>query len=147
MQAEEVRNLVNSWVETATRGLVKQILHPRSVNSDTVLILANAIYFKGAWSSEFDASRTRNFDFHLLNGYSIQVPFMTRNKKRQLCAFDGFKVLKLPYKQGGNQSSGGTSFSMYIYLPDAKDGLSALVERAGSEPQFLDRYIPYQDIY
>lgn len=145
-KAEEVRNIVNSWVETQTRSLVKQILPPGSVDETTRLILANAIYFKGNWSCEFDASRTRHFDFHLLNGYSIQVPFMTRNKKRQLSAFDGFKVLKLPYKQGGNPSSGGPSFSMYIYLPDAQDGLPALVERAGSEPRFLDRYIPYQEI-
>ncbi|XP_074365773.1 serpin-ZX-like [Apium graveolens] len=140
-KAEEVRNLVNSWVETQTRSLVKQILPPDSVGSNTRLILANAIYFKGAWSSEFDASRTMHFNFHLLNGYSIQVPFMTRNKKRQLSAFDGFKVLKLPYKQAGN-----TSFSMYIYLPDARDGLPALVERSGSESGFLNRYIPYQEI-
>ncbi|KAK1395727.1 Serpin-ZX [Heracleum sosnowskyi] len=145
-KAEEVRNLVNSWVETQTRSLVKQILPPDSVDSDTKLILANAIYFKGEWSCEFDASRTRNFDFHLLNGYSIQVPFMTRNEKRQLSAFDGFKVLKLPYKQGGNQSRAEPSFSMYIYLPNSKYGLPALVERAGSEPGFLDRYIPYQEI-
>lgn len=145
-KAEEVRNLVNSWVETQTRSLVKQILPPYSVDKDTKLILANALYFKGDWSCEFDASRTMHLDFHLLNGNSIQVPFMTRNKKRQLSAFDGFKVLKLPYKQGGNQSSSEPSFSMYIYLPDAKDGLPALVQRAGSEPRFLDRYIPYQEI-
>ncbi|WOG81756.1 hypothetical protein DCAR_0100907 [Daucus carota subsp. sativus] len=145
-KAEEVRNLVNSWVETVTNNLVKQILPPNSVGRDTKLILANALYYKGTWSSEFDASRTMHFDFHLLNGQLVQVPFMTRTKKRELSAFDGFKVLKLPYKQGGTQSSGEPSFSMYIYLPNAKDGLPALVERAGSESGFLDRYIPYQEI-
>ena len=31
---------------------------------------------------------------------------------------------------------------MYIYLTDEKDGLPALIERAGSEPGFLDRYVP-----
>ncbi|KAL6514151.1 hypothetical protein OROHE_019138 [Orobanche hederae] len=35
---------------------------------------------------------------------------------------------------------------MYIYLPDAKNGLPALVERAGSESGFLDRYVPHQEI-
>ncbi|KAL6514152.1 hypothetical protein OROHE_019139 [Orobanche hederae] len=102
-KAEEVRNSVNSWVETQTRGLVKQILPSGSVDGTTELILANAIYFKGEWSCEFDASRTIHFDFHLLNGYSIQVPFMTSNKERELSAFDGFKVLKLPYKQAGTK--------------------------------------------
>ena len=31
---------------------------------------------------------------------------------------------------------------MYIFLPDARDGLPALVERVCSEPGFLDTHVP-----
>ncbi|XP_017229600.2 serpin-ZX [Daucus carota subsp. sativus] len=140
-KAEEVKHLVNSWVEKETCGLIKNILN--SVERSTQLILANALYFKGEWSSPFDAFLTRNYDFYLLNSSSIQVPFMTSNKDQYISVFDGFKVLELPYQQARNQSwEKRLSFSMYIFLPDAIDGLPALVERAGSEPGFLDRYVP-----
>lgn len=68
---------------------------------------------------------------------------MTRSGEECISVFDGFKVLKLPYKQA---DSYGPSFSMYIFLPDAKDGLRALVEKAGSESGFLGRHIPRQEV-
>jgi len=49
---------------------------------------------------------------------------MTSNLDQFIRAFEGFKVLRLPYKQGKDERK----FSMYIFLPNAKDGLSALVE-------------------
>ncbi|KAL1819029.1 hypothetical protein ACET3Z_013898 [Daucus carota] len=35
---------------------------------------------------------------------------------------------------------------MYIFLPDAKDGLCSLVEKAGSNG-FLDRHVPYKRVH
>ncbi|KAK9927871.1 hypothetical protein M0R45_025037 [Rubus argutus] len=92
-------------VETAywTNGLIKELIPQGLVDSDTRLILANALYFKGAWHQDpFIASRTRNKEFHLLNGKSVWAPFMTSSKVQYIGAFDGFKVLKLPYEQGGD---------------------------------------------
>lgn len=100
------------------------------------------MYFKGAWSEKFDASVTKDHEFFLLNGTSIQVPFMTSNKKQYVRAFDGFKVLALPYKQGEDNRK----FSMHIFLPDAKDGLPALVEKIGSESGFIEHHLPYQQV-
>lgn len=143
MQAAEVTNTVNLWVERETRGLIKNILSPGSVNSEVKLIVANALYFKGEWSCPFNAFETEQFDFYLLDSSSIKVPFMTSRAERYIRVFDGFRVLKLPYKHGANQIWEGTpSFNMYIFLPDAKDGLFSLVEKALSSPGFLDRHEP-----
>ncbi|KAM4129585.1 hypothetical protein ACJW30_01G034500 [Castanea mollissima] len=139
-KAAEVTSTVNSWAEKETSGLIKEVLPSGSVDSSTRLILANALYFKGAWDEEFDASATKESDFHLLNGSSVQVPFMTSKKKQVIGAYDGFKVLGLPYKQGEDKRR----FSMYFFLPDAKDGLPALVEKVGSESRFLDHHLPKQ---
>lgn len=141
-KAGEVTNLVNSWAEKETSGLVKEILPSGAVDSSTRLVFANALYFKGAWNDKFDASITKDHDFHLLNGSSIQVPFMTSKKKQFISAFNGFKVLGLPYKQGGDKRQ----FSMYFFLPDAKDGLPTLAEKVGSESGFLERHIPYEKV-
>jgi serpin B len=67
---------VSLWVERKTRGSIKEVLPPGSVDNDVALILANTICFKGAWDQKFDASRTQLGDFHLLNGQIVQVPFL-----------------------------------------------------------------------
>ncbi|TKY75106.1 Serpin-ZX protein [Spatholobus suberectus] len=141
-KAVEVANEVNSWAEKETNGLVKELLPPGSVDSSTRLIFANALYFKGAWNEKFDTSITKDYDFHLLNGSSVKVPFMTSKKKQFIRAFDGFKVLGLPYKQGEDKRQ----FTMYFFLPDAKDGLLALAEKFASESGFLEHKLPHEKV-
>ncbi|CAN4092769.1 unnamed protein product [Withania somnifera] len=139
-QTGEVAAEVNKWAEEKTNGLIKQILTPSAVIGP--LILANALYFKGAWNEKLNASDTKDHEFHLLNGESVQAPLMTSKKRQYVKAFDGFKVLKLPYKQGEDKRL----LSMYMFLPDAHDGLPALLEKICSKPGFLDQYIPYQKV-
>ncbi|KAH8483489.1 hypothetical protein H0E87_028047 [Populus deltoides] len=74
---DEARHEVNLWAERKTRGLIKEVLPLLSVKRDPALILANALYFKGAWNQKLDVSKTRFRDFHLLNGKIVQVPSMT----------------------------------------------------------------------
>ncbi|CAI9106360.1 OLC1v1005498C1 [Oldenlandia corymbosa var. corymbosa] len=83
----------------------------------------------------FDASLTKEHDFHLLNGNRIKAPFMTSHKKQYISAYDGFKVLRLPYCEG---QENGRYFWMYFFLPDKMKELQALVEKLGSEPDFID---------
>lgn len=141
-QAVQVASEVNSWVEKETNGLIKELLPSGSVDGSTRLILANALYFKGAWNDKFDSSQTKDYDFYLIDGSSVQVPFMTSKKKQFISTFDGFKVLTLPYKQGEDKRR----FSMYFFLPDEKNGLQNLVEKMGSEPRFIDRHLPLQEV-
>lgn len=158
MQPKEARRLVNSWVGKETNGLVKKILPPNALDELTRLVLANALYFKGEWSNKFDADDTKDYDFYLLNGDSIKVPFMSMYERQYISVFDGFKVLKLPFvpivwSQKSNGKGGWTysrdkkpRFSMYIFLPDAEDGLPALVEKAGSESGFIECCIPSESV-
>ncbi|KAM1021616.1 hypothetical protein ACFX13_043417 [Malus domestica] len=140
--AAQVASGVNSWAEKETSGLIKDLLPPGSLDSSTRLIFTNALYFKGAWNEKFDASATKEHDFHLLDGSTVKAPFMTSKNKQYVSAFDGFSVLGLPYRQGEDKRR----FSMHIFLPQAKDGLPALVEKLGSESGFLDRYLPKQPV-
>ncbi|XP_057457421.1 serpin-ZX-like [Lotus japonicus] len=87
--------------------------------------------------------RIRDYNFHLLSGTSVKVPFMASEGKHLISAFDGFKVVGLPYEQGNDDKR---QFSMYIFLPDANDGLPALVEHVTSEPRFLECHLPYQKV-
>ncbi|PNX74645.1 serpin-ZX-like protein [Trifolium pratense] len=141
-KADEVTNEVNLWVEKETNGLIKEILPQGSVDNLTRLIFANALYFKGSWDYPFFAWETKDYDFHLINGSSVKVPFMTSDEKQFIGAFDGFKVLRIPYKQGEDQRK----FSMYFFLPNAKDGLSTLVEKVASESELLDDKLPLNKV-
>ncbi|MCI00355.1 serpin-ZX, partial [Trifolium medium] len=118
-KAPEVRKEVNLWAEEETNGLIKNLLPRDAVDSLTKFIFANALYFKGVWSKEFDTSKTKDYDFHLVNGHS--------NK--------GGDAL---YKQDKDKRY----FSIYIFLPDAKDGLLALIEKVAFESNFLEDTCP-----
>ncbi|KAK1355197.1 Serpin-ZX [Heracleum sosnowskyi] len=136
----ESADLLNSWVEKETHGLIKDMFPHKLFDNFTWLVYANAIYFKGEWLNPFMASNTKNCNFHLLDGSSIQVPFMTKSSAayQYISAFDSFKVLRLYYKQGDDKQR---KFSLNIFLPKEKDGLPTLVEKLGSESGFLDKYI------
>ncbi|CAN6287523.1 unnamed protein product [Urochloa humidicola] len=140
--AAQVAGQVNSWVEKVTSGLIKELLPPGSVDNDTKLVLGNALYFQGAWTKKFDASKTRDGVFHLLDGSSVQAPFMSSGDEQYMSSYDNLKVLKLPYQQGGDKRQ----FSMYILLPEAQDGLCSLAEKLRYEPEFLEKHIPMEKI-
>ncbi|KAF7817530.1 serpin-ZX [Senna tora] len=141
-KAAQVIEEINSWAEKETSGLIKEVLPAGSVESSARLVFANALYFKGAWKDKFDESKTKQYDFHLGSGSSVKAPFMTSKKKQYIRACDGFKVLGLPYKQGEDKRR----FTMYLFLPDSNDGLSALVEKVGSESGFLERHLPQRQV-
>ncbi|GJR03569.1 protease inhibitor I4, serpin, conserved site-containing protein [Tanacetum coccineum] len=138
--AAEITNEVNLWAHQQTNGLIKEILPAGAVDDTTRLIFANAVYFKGAWNEKFDPSKTKDYDFHLLDGSKVQVPFMTSKKKQFVCEYDGFKVLRLPYSQGEDERH----FTMYFFLPNEKDGLPQLIRKIGSESDFLDHHTPHR---
>ncbi|KAG5543392.1 hypothetical protein RHGRI_016207 [Rhododendron griersonianum] len=144
--ADQVVDEINSWANTASRGLIKEILQHGSVDPETALILANGLYFKGLWDFdyEFDARRTEKRKFYLQDGSTVLVPFMTTiskdyyyrssSKDYYYGSFDDFKVLKIPY-----QSCQPNNFSMYFFLPEERDGLQNLIRKLNSDSRFLSQ--------
>jgi serine protease inhibitor len=98
---------VNQWVEDNTNGLIKETL--QELPSGVVMLLINAIYFKGAWQTEFDAQNTHPADFHTAAG-PVQVDMM-HIPESDFAYFSNemFQMIDLPY--------GDSIFSMTILLP------------------------------
>lgn len=93
---DQVIDEINSWAEKSTKGLIKICSHETVLKEErkkTPLILANALYFKEAWLKNLMPQRTEHKHFHLLNGQTIQVPFMTSQEPAPhlYVAFDGTK--------------------------------------------------------
>jgi serpin B len=84
------------------------------------LLLVNAVYFKGAWASEFMPSATRDEPFDLDTGGKVQVKLMHQRAEADYLHTREFDVLDLAYR-GGN-------LSLLVLLPHRKDGLRALEE-------------------
>ena len=76
MQPEEAREKINRWVSKATKDLITSFLPEGSLRSNTALVLANAIYFKGRWSMPFAKKDTETRRFQRLDGSHVRTPFM-----------------------------------------------------------------------
>ena len=72
-QKDKARNTINSWVEEQTNQKIKDLMPSAEFNSDTKMVLVNALYFKGRWKEPFETKATFKRDFHLGNGRMIKV--------------------------------------------------------------------------
>ncbi|MDE0483446.1 MAG: serpin family protein [Candidatus Poribacteria bacterium] len=114
---------INQWVNDNTNSKIPKILD--EIDSNAVLFLINAIYFKGAWQTEFDPAHTRDGPFHLTNGSKKQVPMMFRSGRYSHYRADAFQAVNLPYGDG--------RISMYIFLPNRNSNLNAFLETLNPE--------------
>jgi serpin B len=111
------RIIINTWVSDQTNQRIKDLIPDGVICKETKLVLTNAIYFKADWLLKFDAQKTDNQKFALLNGDSIPVPMMKHTGKdnesikllyRKL---SNFRILELPYR--------GERVVMDFILPDS----------------------------
>jgi serpin B len=140
LQPGEASKAINAWAAAATNNLIDRVFDG-PVSNQTDIIVANAVYFKGLWDVPFRKESTEDDKFHRLDGSTFDAPFMRSWARQYIACHDGFKVLKLRYKQGDDRSP--PSFSMCVFLPDARDGLADLINNiASSRADFLRKHLP-----
>ncbi|MBU1937733.1 serpin family protein [bacterium] len=118
---EETRRYINAQIERDTRERIGELLSKGDIDYETMLVLTNAIYFKGNWLSQFDPKDTRVEAFHLTGGESVQAPIMHKTTKSDAFRYfrgEAFQVLEIPYANG--------DLVMTVFLPDEHDGLTQL---------------------
>ncbi|KAL3865726.1 hypothetical protein ACJMK2_043086 [Sinanodonta woodiana] len=122
-ESEKSRLRINSWVEEQTREKIKDLLPAGSINALTLVVLVNAVYFKGDWDTKFDTERTEKNDFFISTDETVKVDMMQDTRKCNFLKNDELKysALMLPYKDG--------NLSMVILLPYEQNGLKD-VEKA-----------------
>jgi serine protease inhibitor len=145
MQPVDASRQINSWVAEATNNLIESIVGPDSVSKDTQLVVTNALYFKGRWETPFHKSKTMDHEFHRMDSSAIDAQFMSSDKDQFIAVHDGFKVLKMPYEtmlQDPVHGRPPRSYSMFVFLPDARDGLWSLEDRIASSLGFISDHLP-----
>jgi serine protease inhibitor len=112
---------INAWIEDKTNGLIKEMID--KLNDNTVMLLINAIYFKGKWESQFDPDKTVQMPFYKSGEAFSDVPMMKQKTDFKVFAGNGFILAEFPYGQG--------NFVMDIILPDNQNGIGELLPTIG----------------
>jgi serine protease inhibitor len=99
---------INSWISSKTNGLIKDMID--KLDNNTVMLLIDAIYFKGIWKVEFDKNATSTRTFSRPDGSTVNVPSMYQSEIQKVYKGNGYVFAELPYGQG--------NFVMDILLPD-----------------------------
>lgn len=123
---QQAAGIINSWVESNTNNKIKDLIKPDSLDSDTRMVLVNAIYFKGFWKHQFDKSLTFKAPFFINEADSVDVDFMRIKKHYNYGIFDDLDAtaLELPYKD--------SDITMMIILPNKRSGLADLENKLTS---------------
>lgn len=108
---------INQWASDATRGRIEEIFDRLPANA--VMVLLNAIYFKGDWTDAFDRSRTERAPFTRPDGSTVTADLMYREGETRVGYREGVTLVELPY--------GGEAFSMVVALPAAGSSANDLV--------------------
>jgi serine protease inhibitor len=122
---EHAVDAINAWVNEKTHTKIPRIIS--DISSATVLVLTDAVYFKGRWSVPFDARKSEERPFNLRSGASVKTPMMTQTGEYPYFENEAFQAIRLPY--------GNSRFAMYVFLPRKTGGLPDLL-RALDEPRW-----------
>ncbi|KAM3178453.1 hypothetical protein ACTXT7_002540 [Hymenolepis weldensis] len=127
---EDARRHINKWISDQTAGKIADLMPKGSIDSQTRLVLANAIYFKGTWEHVFDRAMTSNGLFYTLSGEIVNVSMMMTNGSYLSAHFEEIKAtaLKIPFKV----------HNMLIVLPDERNGLPALLHTLSKSKDYFN---------
>jgi serpin B len=137
------RQHINKWVADQTRDRIRDLIPQGGIKELTRLVLANAIYLKAPWQSEFNDAVTKPKPFHVHGAAPVNVSTMAQRKQFGYAKRDDFVVVALPYSGGELQ--------FVILLPDQANGLAKLesklsadllTQSAKLEPQDVDLELP-----
>ncbi|XP_005373092.1 PREDICTED: serpin B7 [Chinchilla lanigera] len=108
---EDTTYEINRWIENETHGKIKKVFSDSSISSSAVMVLVNAVYFKGKWKSAFLKRDTIKCHFKSPKCSKQAVPMMHQEQRFNLSTVQdpSMQVLQLRYHGG---------ISMYILLPE-----------------------------
>ncbi|KAK0170430.1 hypothetical protein PV328_010995 [Microctonus aethiopoides] len=120
-KAEQSAEAINNWAAANTKDRIKDIVKPDDVKS-AVMIMANAVYFKGKWAKKFNPNLTRPLPFHVSETTTKNVDMMYRNGDYNWGVINDLnaKYIELPYEN--------ENISMFIIVPDEFNGLAKIEE-------------------
>ena len=100
--------VINDWCKRSTEGLIERL--DTEIDKEWVMLLADALYFKGQWESMFSTEMTVEDDFTDAEGNKRKVDFMEQTTNYRYLKTDSYQIVELPY--------GNMAYSMYVAIPE-----------------------------
>ncbi len=110
---------INEWVRRKTNDKITKIID--RISADQVMLLINAIYFKGIWASTFDSNLTQNEPFYLLNGSTKEVSMMSKEADYWYLENELLQLVSLPYQD--------QNLSLDIFLPNKNIDFNSFLDQ------------------
>ncbi|MFB3112731.1 MAG: serpin family protein [Gemmatimonadales bacterium] len=132
--AADAAGRINGWVSEQTQGKIPTLVSSEGLDPLTRLVLANAVYFKAAWSSPFEAVHTLPEPFFLSSesggADTVEVRMMRKELDLRYWVDEalGVEAVSIPYE----------AMSMVVLLP-GEGRLAALGDAL--DAAFLDRVV------
>ena len=110
---------VNGWCKAKTHGKIQKIVD--SLSPDKLMVLFNAVYFKGKWEEEFGKRDTVKKTFYNCNDKSKakEVERMSTTKYLPYYSNKELQIVELPYQKD--------SMSAIIILPNRNKNINELI--------------------
>ncbi|MBC7892533.1 MAG: serpin family protein [Sphingobacteriaceae bacterium] len=112
---------INQWVDEKTRGKITKMFD--SLSPDLVLLLLNAVYFKGDWKYQFDQKNTYNAPFKFPDGRKNLIPMMSQENAFRYTFGAEYAAAELPYGSG--------DYRMTVVLPKEGTDVTAFAKTFG----------------
>lgn len=86
---------INEWAAEQTADRIRKVFE--ELPEDTALVLANAVYLKAEWQSQFSENDTVDEDFTKLDGSTTTAKMMHQQANLGYALGDGWQAVELPY--------------------------------------------------
>ena len=100
--------VINDWCKRSTEGLIERL--DTEIDKEWVMLLADALYFKGQWESMFSTDLTVKDDFTDSEGNKRKTEFMEQTTNYRYLKNDSYQIVELPY--------GNRAYSMFVAIPE-----------------------------
>ncbi|MFV0592351.1 MAG: serpin family protein [Draconibacterium sp.] len=118
-------SVINRWVSEKTNHRISEIVNNSNITSDTKLLMANAVYFKGEWLSRFDKNKTVAATFFTSNENQSVVDFMKKVENLDYFENDAFQFVSKPYRD--------SDLSFCIILPKKLFGIEEIENKMDND--------------
>lgn len=113
----KAKEAINAWCADKTNGCIPEFLKDDPTGE---VMLLNALYFKGLWSSPFSKDATQTGTFTNEDTSRSYVDMMNRKDHYRFAQNDLYAVVRLPYGNG--------AFALEVLLPQEGVGLAQCIK-------------------
>lgn len=132
---------MNQWVEEKTNGMLKDTI--KSLDSNTLLVLMNTVYFKGTWMNEFWENSTQEKNFYVTSDHIKRVDMMYQKESFNYIEDKDSQIVHLPYKGNMDMIVVLPSKDIESWLNNLTDeDMSAIINQDGTSREDVQLSLP-----